>query len=407
MWFSVIFFWCIIPNMKRILFFNYEYPPLGGGAANATKYILAEYAKRLDIHVDLVTSAIDERFVEEKIGDHVTVYRIPIGKDSSNLNYQTKKDLIIYTWRAYKFAKKLIKKNDYDLTHSFFAVPCGVISQRIKRAYGIPYIVSLRGADVPGYSERFESMYTMLTPVIHSVWQDAEYVVTNSKGLTELAQKSLPEQKFEQIFNGVDTDFYSKGKRSPKNRTKEFRILLASRLSRRKGFNYAIDAFVELFDLYPHIRMVIAGGEGNAMEELQDQVKKYRLDGRVEFTGAYTKEESPRIYNNADVFVMPSLNEGMSNNLLEALASGLPVLMTPTGGAEELVRDGENGYLIKMHDVDSIVEKLQVLIENSEMCDAFGNASRKIAEGMNWAHAAEEYVNLYNKIDGKNGKKIQ
>ncbi len=391
--------------MKRILFFNYEYPPLGGGAANATKHILLEYTKYDDIYVDFVTSAIDKNFVEKKIGNNVTMYRLPIGKDLHNLNYQTKKDLMTYTWKAYKFSKKLIKKNQYDLTHSFFAVPCGVISQRIKHIFGIPYIVSLRGSDVPGYSERFENIYVILTPIIHSVWKDAEYVVTNSNGLTDLAKKSLSTQKFEQIFNGIDTNFYNKGKRTVKDRTKEFRILLASRLSRRKGFNYAIDAFVELFDFYPHIRMTIAGGEGNAMKDLQAQVKKYRLDGRVTFTGAYVKEESPKIYNDADVFVMPSLNEGMSNNLLEALASGLPVLMTPTGGAEELVRDGQNGFLIKMKDVDSIVEKLKILIENPELCDAFGNASRKIAEDMSWAQAAEKYIHLYNKINEKKDKK--
>lgn len=135
------------------------------------------------------------------------------------------------------------------------------------------------------------------------------------------------------------------------------------------------------------------------MEELKAQVKKYRLDGRVTFTGTYTKERSAAIYQSADVFVMPSLNEGMSNNLLEALASGLPVLMTPTGGAEELVRDGENGYLIKMRDVTSIVAKLKILLENPEICDGFGRASRAIAEGMSWSAVADAYRKLYQTID--------
>ncbi len=381
--------------MKRILFFNYEYPPLGGGAANATKYILNEYSYRKDIVVDLVTSSIINEYVQERIGENIIIHRLPIGKSTDSLNYQTRGELIKYTYKAYNFAKKMIKQNDYDLTHSFFAVPCGEISRKLKKKYGIPYIVSLRGADVPGYSERFDKLYKVIIPIIHRVWHDAKFVVTNSKGLTELAQKSDRNQNFLQIFNGVDTEFYKPGKRTLEDRKKEFRILLASRLSRRKGFNYAIEAFVELFDMYPHIRMQIAGGEGNAMEELKEQVKNYRLDGRVTFSGLYTKEESPKIYNSADVFVMPSLNEGMSNNLLEALASGLPVLMTPTGGAEELVRDGENGYLIKMKDKNSIVERLKILIENPELCDGFGHASRLIAETMSWENVASEYVKLY------------
>ncbi len=388
--------------MKRILFFNYEYPPLGGGAANATKYILDEYSRRDDVFVDLVTSSVVNRYVKQQVGENIIIHRLPIGKSEENLNYQTREELLKYTWRAYKFAQKLIAQNNYDLTHSFFTVPCGAISWRLYKKYNLPYIVSLRGADVPGYSERFEMLYKFITPLIHRIWHDARFVVTNSRGLTELAQQSDEKQKFLQIYNGVDTSFYKVGTRTLEDRKKEFRILLASRLSRRKGFNYAIDAFVELFDMYPHIRMQIAGGEGNAMEELKAQVKKYRLDGRVVFSGLYTKEESPKIYNSADVFVMPSLNEGMSNNLLEALASGLPVLMTPTGGAEELVRDGENGYLIKMQDKNSIVEKLKILIENPELCDAFGHASRLIAETMSWKNVANEYAQLYKKVENEN-----
>ncbi|MEA3323100.1 MAG: glycosyltransferase, partial [Patescibacteria group bacterium] len=258
--------------MKRVLFFNYEYPPLGGGAANATRYILDEYSRRDDIVVDLVTASITDEYVQERVGENVTIHRLPIGKNADNLNYQTRWELIKYTRKAQAFAKKLIAQNDYDLTHSFFAVPCGVISRKLKKKYNIPYIVSLRGADVPGYSERFKKLYKVITPTIHKVWHDAEYVVTNSSGLTELARKSDSNQKFLQIFNGVDTNFYHVGTRTLDDRKKEFRILLASRLSRRKGFNYAIEAFVELFDLYPHIRMQIAGGEGNAMEELKEQV---------------------------------------------------------------------------------------------------------------------------------------
>ncbi len=381
--------------MKKVLFFNYEYPPLGGGAANATKYILKEFSRRNDLRIDLVTSAIGDKYTREQLGKNIVIHRLPIGKKPDTLNYQTKGELLKYFWKSYWFGRKLLRKNKYDLTHSFFAVPCGVVSYLFKKQYKIPYIVSLRGSDVPGYSERFQSLYKIITPIIHLVWHNAKAVVTNSKGLTELAQKSDSKQRFLEIVNGVDTEFYKPGKRTVIDRQKEFRILLASRLTRRKGFRYAIEAFAKLVKKYPQITMRIAGGEGNATKELKEQVQKLKLEDKIKFTGLYNKDESAEIYNWADVFVMPSLNEGMSNNLLEALASGLPVLMTPTGGAEELVWDGQNGYLIKMKDVDSIVEKLEILIKNPQKCDEFGQASRKIAEEMSWAKVAEQYAKLY------------
>ncbi len=367
--------------MKRILFFNYEYPPLGGGAANATKYILDEYSRRDDVFVDLVTSSVVNRYVKQQVGENIIIHRLPIGKSEENLNYQTREELLKYTWRAYKFAQKLIAQNNYDLTHSFFTVPCGAISWRLYKKYNLPYIVSLRGADVPGYSERFEMLYKFITPLIHRIWHDARFVVTNSRGLTELAQQSDEKQKFLQIYNGVDTSFYKVGTRTLEDRKKEFRILLASRLSRRKGFNYAIDAFVELFDMYPHIRMQIAGGEGNAMEELKAQVKKYRLDGRVVFSGLYTKEESPKIYNSADVFTLQCLNcGGISVAMLEAMACECPVVVPDTGAYTVFAKNRINSFVYEPGNVSQLANYVIQLLSDPYLRKKFGKKGREIVK---------------------------
>lgn len=384
--------------MKRVLFFNYEYPPLGGGAGNATKHLLLEFAKRDDVVVDLITSSITDKYEEDGIDLNVFIHKIPIGKNAKNLNYQSQWELIKYTFKAYFYARKLIKKNNYDLTHSFFAVPCGFISLLLKWQYKIPYIISPRGADVPGYSERFESIYRMLTPLIKLIWKNARFVITNSKGLTELAKNSAPEQKFDVIFNGVDTNFYQPSRRTIEERKKDFIVLCASRLSKRKGIKYAVSGFAKIAGRYPQMKMIIAGGEGNAMDELKTQVSDLGMDDKIKFFGHYTREQSPKIYNDADVFVMPSLNEGMSNNLLEALASGMPVLMTPVGGAEELVTDGENGFLIETENSDIIADKLEYLIENLEKVDEMGRASRELAEQMSWQVVADDYISFYERV---------
>jgi uncharacterized YceG family protein len=105
----------------RILFLNYEYPPLGGGAANATDYILEEYSKIPDLTVDLVTSSIDGEYHLEKSGENIFIHRLPIGKNKNNLHYQSQKELLAYAWKAYFFSKKLtseeiVKKmlNNFD-----------------------------------------------------------------------------------------------------------------------------------------------------------------------------------------------------------------------------------------------------------------------------------------------------
>jgi L-malate glycosyltransferase len=381
----------------KILFFNYEYPPLGGGAANATAYILREYSTLENLEVDLVTSSIDENFHEEKIGKNVTIYKIPIGKNSANLHYQSQKDILLYTWRAFFFARKLCRRNNYALSHSFFTLPCGLISLILRQISGLSYVVSLRGSDVPGYSDRFPLIYFFLRPIFRLIWKKAEAVVSNSEGLRELALKTNRSQEISIIYNRIDTEkFLPASSDQPK---KDFVITPgASRITARKGLNFLVEAVSILAPKYENIRLKIMG-DGNERENLEKLVEKLKLKDKIQFLGRIPREKTPAYYQEASVFVLPSLNEGMSNAMLEALASGLPILATDTGGAKELVADGENGYILKMKNSKDIAEKLEGLIKDENLRKQMGEASRARAEKLSWKNVAGEYESLYHKIN--------
>jgi glycosyltransferase involved in cell wall biosynthesis len=380
----------------RVLFFNYEYPPLGGGAGNATFCILQEFSKIPDLKVDLITSSVDKNFHLEKVGENISIHKIPIGDKQKDLHHQSQKDLLIYTWKAYFYAKKLIKQNSYDLSHSFFTVPCGFISWRFLKKYKIPYIISLRGADVPGYAERFSLLYKFITPLIKKIWKDAAEVIANSQGLKELALKSNPKQKIGIIYNGIDTEKFKPANVSKDNH--KFVITPgASRLTSRKGLFYLIKAVDKLSKKYPQIELKIMGdGEGERVR-LEEIVDKLNLRGRVVFLGRIPREKTFSYYQEADVFVLPSLNEGMSNAMLEALATGLPILATDTGGSKELITEGGNGYIIEMKNAQDIADKLEKIINNSELRKKMGEASRKKALEMSWEKVAKKYYQTYEK----------
>ncbi len=388
-------------NMK-VLFLNYEYPPLGGGAGNATFYIFKEYAKIPGLEIDCVTSSVDERYHLEKTGEHIRIHRVPIGKHKKNLHFQSQKDILAYAWIAYFFSRKLMRQakkegKKYDFIHAFFSVPCGFMALLLKLEFGVPYIVSLRGADVPGYSERFSTLYHVLKPLVKLVWARSGAVIANSQGLKTLALQSKPEQKIEVIYNGIDIDEFFPLYNLEKN---IFNILCLSRLTPRKGVTYLIDAIKKLAEKYPQIKLKIVG-EGDSKQELMDQVKSLSLEDKVEFTGLIRHEHLPPVYKKAHMFVLPSLNEGMSNVILEAIASGLPVVTTDTGGSKELVQDGVNGFIVKMKDSGDIAEKLEKLVIDPELCMKMSQESRRVAEGLSWRKVAEEYVNIYFEIAGK------
>lgn len=380
----------------KVLFLNYEYPPLGGGAGNATEYLLREYAKVPDVEVHLVTSSVDDRFHREAVGEKVFIHSVPIGKSRETLHFQSVSDLLRYSWSGYHYARKLLKEEGgFDVIHAFFSVPCGVQAHLLGRKFRIPYVVSLRGADVPGYSERFSFLYVFLRPFIRHLWARAAFVVSNSSGLKKLALQTNPDQAIDIIPNGVSTEEFQAGLSA--DRAPVFTLLCVSRLTPRKGIRYLIQAMKVLSDQgYGERVKLQVIGDGHERDSLKVQAKDAGLVN-VEFVGRVSHEHIAPYYRAASAFVLPSLNEGMSNTMLEALASGLPLLATVTGGTEELLRDGENGFFLEMKSPEDIAEKTRRFIDDSALCARFALASRKRAEELSWHNVAASYVDLYRK----------
>lgn len=371
----------------RILMLNNEYPPLGGGGSNACKYILKEFANK-NLEVDVVTSSSSNTFEMEKIGDTVNIYKLPINK--KDIHYWTQREIITYSWKANKFIKKLMDEKEYDVCHAFFGIPSGAIAYLFRKK--IPYIVSLRGSDVPGFNERFGFEYVFLKPIIKSIWNRAGAVVANSKGLRELALLTSPEQEISVIYNGIDVSEF----RPDLNRTKDgngLRIVCVSRLIERKGIKYLIEAIGKLRD--KDIKLVLVG-EGNQEEELKKLTQDLGISNIVDFKGYISHDNIADIYKESDVFVLPSLNEGMSNALLEGMASGLTVIVTNTGGTVELV-DG-NGIIVPMGDSDAIVEAIRRLMDYPDERKRMNMKSRKIAELMDWKAVGESYLKVYEDV---------
>ena len=416
----------------KILFLNYEYPPLGGGAANATQYILREFSHMPDVEVHLVTSGIGTEYEKVHIGGKVWVHRLPIGKNGKNIHSQSQKDLLVYAYRAWQFGSKLIKeakksKSPFERTIAFFGVPCGVIAMWFKWRFGIPYVVSLRGSDVPGYSEKYGGLlYALLKIPILLTWKCALAVVPNSRGLAELARKTSPKQSFEIIPNGVDTEEF---KPDPmREHDGYFRILSVGRLTPRKGLRFLIRAMgilnektssfvipakagIQIENPGSRVKPGMTNedksgmtdgkkvelwlvGDGEERPVLEALAKECGVAVQVKLFGAVPHGELPKYYGLADVFCLPSLNEGMSNTVLEAIAAGLPIVATVTGGTEELVTDGENGYFVKQESPEDLAEKLSVLVSDDALRKRMGEASRKRAMSMNWKVVAEKFLEL-------------
>jgi glycosyltransferase involved in cell wall biosynthesis len=326
----------------------------------------------------------------------VCIHYIDIKKNTTRLKHQSARDLIMYTFKAYWKSRALLRAGGYDYIHAFFGVPCGSIAQILSRQFHIPYMISLRGSDVPGFSDRYVRIYPFLRRHIVSVWRHATHVVANSAGLRDLARETAPHQDIDVIYNGIDTDTFSPTL-STAQKDDTFVVLTASRLMRRKGINYIIDAVERLKDRHPHraIKLIIAGGAGDASHELTEQVRTHNLTQDVLFTGEYDgSADIIPAYRKADAFVMASLNEGMSNNMLEALACGLPLVMSRTGGVE-ILTDGVDALVVDRGDASAICDALERIMLDPKLAQRMRAAARARAEKLSWTHVATAYEELY------------
>ena len=139
-------------------------------------------------------------------------------------------------------------------------------------------------------------------------------------------------------------------------------------------------------------------GTGDGRSDNEAQVARLGLADRVRFLGYVPREKIAEHYAAAHVFVLPSYNEGMSVALLEAMASGLAVVVTPTGGTPELVESDVNGFIFEWGDVASLTAYLRRLSDDRSLVRRMGDASHRRAMSFSWERPALAYIDLLRQL---------
>lgn len=176
------------------------------------------------------------------------------------------------------------------------------------------------------------------------------------------------------IYNGVDLERFQPA--SPPSRAK-LRIAMAAQLTPPKGWYDFLKVAQTLLEDVPELEAWVIG-DGPLRAELEEHSRQEGLQGAVRFIGH--SNDMPRILREIDLFVMTSHREGLSVAILEAMAAGLPIVATDTGGTKEQVLDGVNGYVVPVGNVPELACRTRTLLTRPEMRVAFGQASRRRAE---------------------------
>jgi len=177
-------------------------------------------------------------------------------------------------------------------------------------------------------------------------------------------------------------------------------ILFVGNLIKIKGVYTLLEAFRILSNSIPGLLLLLIG-QGEEKENLESLAASYHLDRNIKFLGWLPQKDLPEIYNAADIFVLPSMTEGHSVALLEAMAVGLPIVASSTGGNLETIQDGVNGYLFKTGDPEDLADKLGVIINDNNLRRIMSEESSKTyRDRFSTNNQINNYLKIYNSLVG-------
>jgi phosphatidylinositol alpha-1,6-mannosyltransferase len=373
----------------RLLMLNNEFPPLGGGMGTVNLALIRWFSQVPDLEIDLITSGLGKRHESERFAERIWIHRVPV--NNRNLHHSTNRELLTYSGRALSLALRLARSRRYNLGLAWSAVPAGAVAFAMRRIIGLPYLVRVCGPDIPGFERRYKRLYPLLTPVIRQIWRGSEAVIAKCQEEADMIWSVDPKAKVIIVPNGVDVISFPPREMRPDG--DELNILCVARLIQRKGQPQLLKAVKRLVGEGFNIKLDLVG-TGDAENEYRSLVDQLDIVGRVHFTGYVPRDKIIDHYAGADVFVLPSYNEGMSMASLEAMAAGLPLIVTRTGGATELVEEGVNGFTYKPGDESALVDHMRTFAVDRSLARKFGAASREKAARFSWDGVTQNYLEL-------------
>jgi phosphatidyl-myo-inositol alpha-mannosyltransferase len=201
------------------------------------------------------------------------------------------------------------------------------------------------------------------------------------------------------VPNGAPAEFFDKREPVPAFTDGRPTLLFVGRLEPRKGLVYLVRAFLRLKPAYPALRLVVVGRDDRNLRDRAMSLVPPRLRPDLVFVGSVPQEDLASYYASADVFCAPSLGgESFGIVLVEAMASGVPVVCSDIGGYRDLVRDGTEGLLVPPRDPSALADAIGILLDNPARRAAMGDAGRVSAAQYAWPAVAREIETVYHEV---------
>ncbi|MEA2112512.1 MAG: glycosyltransferase family 4 protein [Patescibacteria group bacterium] len=368
---------------KKVLMFSTAYYPFVGGAEVAVK----EITDRLtDIEFHMITAKMDKNLAQkEKIGN-ITVFRVGIGHPMV--------DKVFFAFFGQYMAKKLNKQGNYDSIWAIMASYAGLAASKFKKSNPqVPFLLTLQEGDSQKYIQKRTKF---IKGQFENIFKRADQIQCISNYLADWAKTLGAQCPIEVIPNGVDIKVFSQTSSIKDLRKLEQElgkqledrfIIHTGRLTYKNGLDYLIKALTYLPD---NIKLILIG-DGEDKTNLEKITTERNLEDRVIFISYIKQDELVKYLKISDIFIRPSLSEGLGNSFLEAMITKTPVIATSVGGIPDFLKDNETGLFCQVKDPESIAEKVKFLLGNQDLRDrVVKQAYQMVVKEYDWEKIARE-----------------
>lgn len=384
----------------RILHVSASYLPAvryGGTIVSVHGLCKSLAARGHDVHV--FTTSVDGPH------DSAVSHGVPVDVDGVKVWYFRSRYARRLYWSPPMARALAARTREFDLvhTHASFLWPLRAAARAARRA-GVPYIVSPRGMIEKGLiAKKSRWLKTAWITLVErtNLSQAAAIHVTSAREAAELAAFGFDLPPLVNIPNGVDLDLLDESASSPSPAIRAIAdgppyVLFLGRISWKKGLDRLVGSVPHLS---PGLRLVIAGNdEEDLRPALQAQAETLKVNDRVVFTGAVGGEEKRALLAHAQVLVLPSYSENFGNVVVEAMAAGRPVVVTPEVGVAPVIRDAGAGWVVD-GDPRTLGRRISELCANPSLMREMGARGRAVAlREFSWDRVAERMESAYRTV---------
>jgi glycosyltransferase involved in cell wall biosynthesis len=379
-------------NKYNILIVSPEYPPYNTGGGGIAYQSIAETLTSKGHNITVLSGDhIKEhnRPYSEKINDvevtrlPLTDYKLEILKAKTPPNKYSKKQI-----------KSILKDQDFDFAIIFGAFEyISVYMSKLLKEKNIPYVLQAHGyPDLSNYNLIISLIFKLYEKFfLLKMFKNAKFLYSVSP------DQNLPlETKY--LPNGIDVEKFGKIKKTFDIREKHnipkdnFIIFSIGRLHEHKGFQYVIEAIKEL----KNITYIIAGNDDGYLKNLKQLSKD--MDNVI-FTGFLNDDEKKNYFDQADIHILPSLQEFFGLVVLEAMVFGTPTIGSRIGGMQKTLKNGENGFLVKPKDIMGIKESVQKIKDDPLLLSEMSKRCEELVIQYSWESVADKILSDIEKLN--------